>query len=261
MKGVRLRFDNHFDRSTHAAGEGIESFVNVVETERVRDERLHLQSPVGHERDGPFEIPHSFGLRAGDEQIPLDDLIELQRHRLVIDAVVANAPVLADNFQRLRRRVEELLADPARLAIGGWSWGGYVTLLAMGTRPDRWAAGIAGVPVGDYMGSYDDSAPALQAYDRSLVGGTVHERPEFVKERSPITYVDRVRAPVLVLVGEHDTRCVPAQVYSYVDALRAAGGAVELYSYDEGHSSYVVDEEVREWRTVLEFLLRHVPPS
>jgi len=153
------------------------------------------------------------------------------------------------------------VADPARMVIGGWSWGGYITLLALGTHPDRWVAGVAGVPVGDYLGSYDDSAPGLQAYDRTLVGGTVHERADFVRERSPITYVDRVEAPVLVLVGENDTRCVPSQVYSYVRALRAAGGEVELYSYGEGHSSYVVDEEVREWRTVLGFLLRRVPLS
>ncbi len=150
------------------------------------------------------------------------------------------------------------VADPARMVIGGWSWGGYITLLALGTRPDRWVAGVAGVPVGDYLASYDDSAPAIRAYDRSLVGGTVHEREDFVRERSPITYVDRVRAPVLVLVGEHDTRCVPGQVYAYVDALRAAGGTAELYSYEAGHSSYVVDEEVREWGTVLEFLRRTV---
>ncbi|HEX6230488.1 MAG TPA: prolyl oligopeptidase family serine peptidase [Actinomycetota bacterium] len=150
------------------------------------------------------------------------------------------------------------VADPNRVVIGGWSWGGYITLLALGTHPGRWVAGVAGVPVGDYMGSYDDSAPALQAYDRTLVGGTVHERADFVRERSPITYVDRVEAPVLVLVGENDTRCVPSQVYGYVRALRAAGGTVDLYSYEEGHSSFVLEEEVREWRTVLEFLLDRV---
>ena len=64
---------------------------------------------------------------------------------------------------------------------------------------------------------------------------------------------------MLALIGEHDTRCVPQQVYNYVDALRARGGEVEVYAYGEGHSSYIVDEEVREWRTVLEFLQRHVP--
>ena len=151
------------------------------------------------------------------------------------------------------------IADPERVVIGGWSWGGYITLLALGLHPDLFAAGVAGVPVGDYLDSYDDSAPSLQAYDRTLVGGVVHDIPEFVAERSPITYVKDVRAPVFVLVGEHDTRCVPSQVYRYVRALRKAGGDVELYSYGEGHSSYLVDEEVREWGAVLEFLRRRVP--
>jgi dienelactone hydrolase len=150
------------------------------------------------------------------------------------------------------------IADPERVVIGGWSWGGYITLLALGLHPDRFAAGVAGVPVGDYLDSYDDSAPSLQAYDRTLAGGVVHDIPEFIAERSPITYVKDVRAPVFVLVGEHDTRCVPSQVYRYVRALKKAGGDVELYSYEQGHSSYVVDEEVREWGAVLDFLRRRV---
>ena len=167
-------------------------------------------------------------------------------------------PEVEDVVAGLDDLVARGVADPDRVVIGGWSWGGYITLLALGLHPDRFAAGVAGVPVGDYMASYDDSAPSLQAYDRSLVGGVVHDVPELVAERSPITYVDRVRAPLLVLVGEHDTRCVPGQVYRYVDALREVGGDVELYSYGEGHSSYVVEEELREWRTVLEFLRRRV---
>ena len=150
------------------------------------------------------------------------------------------------------------IADPERVVIGGCPGGGYITLLALGMYPDRFVAGVAGVPVGDYLDSYDDSAPSLQAYDRSLAGGVVHDIPEFIAERSPITYVNDVRAPVFVLVGEHDSRCVPSQVYRYVRALRKAGGEVEVYSYPEGHSSYLVDEEVREWGAVLEFLRRRV---
>lgn len=177
------------------------------------------------------------------------------------DHIIGNIgfPEVEDVVAGLDDLVARGVADPERVVIGGWSWGGYITLLALGMHPDRWIAGVAGVPVGDYMASYDDSAPSLQAYDRSLIGGVVHDIPEFVAERSPITYVDRVKAPVLVLVGEHDSRCVPGQVYAYVEALRNAGGDVEVYSYDEGHSSYVVDEEVREWGTVLEFLKRRVP--
>jgi dipeptidyl aminopeptidase/acylaminoacyl peptidase len=176
------------------------------------------------------------------------------------DHIIGNIgfPEVADTVAGYDDLVRRGIADPSRSVIAGWSWGGYTTLLALGTYPDRFAAGVAGVPVGDYAGSYDDSAPALQAYDRTLVGGTVHELPEFVAERSPITYVGEVKVPVLVLVGENDTRCVPAQVYSYVDALKAAGGDVEVYSYGTGHSSYVVEEELRQWRAVADFLQRTV---
>ena len=158
--------------------------------------------------------------------------------------------------------LDDLLArgvvDRERVVIGGWSWGGYITLLAIGRFPDRFAAAVAGAPVADYLGTYDESAPSLQAWDRSLIGGVVHEKAEFVTERSPITYVERVRAPVLVLIAEHDTRCPPKQAHDYVDALRAAGGEAELYTYGEGHTSYVVDEEISEWRAVLEFLRRRI---
>jgi dienelactone hydrolase len=177
------------------------------------------------------------------------------------DHIIGNIgfPEVEDVVAGLDDLIARGIADPGRAVIGGWSWGGYITLLALGTRPDRFVAGVAGVPVGDYMGSYDDSAPSLQAYDRSLIGGIVHDIPEFVAERSPITYVDRVRAPVLVLVAENDSRCVPGQVYAYVDAMREAGGDLELYSYDQGHSSFIVDEELREWRAILDFLKRRVP--
>jgi len=176
------------------------------------------------------------------------------------DHIIGNIgfPEVEDTVAGLDDLVARGIADPTRAVIGGWSWGGYITLLALGTHPDRFSAGVAGVPVGDYMASYDDSAPSLQAYDRSLVGGVVHARPEFVRERSPITYVDRVEAPVLVLIGENDTRCVPGQAFNYVHALRRAGGDVEVYTYGEGHSSYVVEEELRQWRAVMDFLRRHI---
>ena len=73
-----------------------------------------------------------------------------------------------------------------------------------------------------------------------------------------MTYVDRVRGPLLVLIGENDTRCVPVRAYNYVNALRDAGGEVEVYAYSEGHSSYIVDEEIRRRTAVLEFLRRHI---
>ena len=168
-------------------------------------------------------------------------------------------PEVEDVVAGLDDLVARRVADPERVVVAGRSWGGYLTLLAAGLHPDRFMAGVAGVPVGDYADSYDDSAPSLQAYDRSLLGGTVHQVPELVAQRSPITYVDRVKIPILFLIGEHDSRCPPHQAMNYVQALRDHGGEAELYLYPTGHSPYVVEEEVREWRAVLDFLRRHVP--
>ena len=156
--------------------------------------------------------------------------------------------------------IDRGVADPERAVIGGWSWGGYNTLLSVGMFPDRWRAAIGGVPVGDYVACYDELSPDLQAYDRYLLGGkTPIEVPELMAERSPIVYAARVRTPTIVLAGRNDTRCPFDQAVTWVEAVRAAGGSVELYEYETGHVSYDVDEVVRQMRAILAFLARHVP--
>jgi len=176
------------------------------------------------------------------------------------DHIIRNIgfPEVEDTVAGLDDLIARGIADPDRAVVGGWSWGGYVTLMAMGLYPERWKAGVAGVPVGDYAKSYDGSAPSLQAYDRSLLGGVVHDIPDFVDKVSPITYVDRVTAPVMFLIGENDTRCTPDQAFSYVEAFKRNGGDATVYTYGTGHSSYVVDEETAQWRAVLDFVLKHV---
>jgi dipeptidyl aminopeptidase/acylaminoacyl peptidase len=49
------------------------------------------------------------------------------------------------------------LVDPERVSILGWSWGGFLTLMALGTEPDRWRSGAAMVPVADQLTSAEDS--------------------------------------------------------------------------------------------------------
>jgi dipeptidyl aminopeptidase/acylaminoacyl peptidase len=67
--------------------------------------------------------------------------------------------------------------------------------------------------------------------------------------------VDRVAAPVLVIAGDNDSRCPIQQVLNYVDALAARGGTVELYRFDAGHGSMVIEERVRQMRAELDFLV------
>ena len=177
------------------------------------------------------------------------------------DALIGNIgfPEIEDVLAGHDDLVRRGLSDPTRSVIAGWSWGGYITLLMHGTHPERFMAGIAGVPVGDYAAGYEDMSPLLQAYDRALLGGTPAEVPELMRERSPINYVDDVTAPILFLAGNHDSRCPIRQVLNYTDRLKARSHPHEQYIYDTGHSSFDIAERIRQRGIVLDFLARTVP--
>ncbi|MEV4975446.1 prolyl oligopeptidase family serine peptidase [Streptomyces scopuliridis] len=154
--------------------------------------------------------------------------------------------------------VDSGLADPAKLVLAGGSWGGYLTLLGLGTQPDAWSVGLAAVPVADYVTAYHDEMEALKAMDRTLLGGTPEEVPERFAASSPLTYVDAVRAPVYISAGVNDPRCPIRQVENYVDRLAARGAVHEVYRYDAGHGSLVVEERIKQVRLELEFAVKHL---
>ena len=150
------------------------------------------------------------------------------------------------------------IADADRVVLAGGSWGGFLTLLGLGVDPDAWSLGLAGVPVADYVAAYEDEMEGLKAFDRSLFGGSPDDVPEKYTDSSPITYVDRVRAPVLVLAGENDPRCPIRQIENYLARLADRAAPHEVYRFDAGHGSLVNDERVRQMRTELAFAARHL---
>lgn len=155
--------------------------------------------------------------------------------------------------------VETGLADPARLVLTGGSWGGYLTLLGLGTQPDAWAVGVAAVPVADYVTAYHDEMEALKAMDRTLFGGTPEEVPERWAASSPLTYVDQVRAPVYISAGINDPRCPIRQIDTYVTRLAERGATYEVYRYDAGHGSLVVEERIKQVAQEIRFAREHLP--
>jgi dipeptidyl aminopeptidase/acylaminoacyl peptidase len=114
------------------------------------------------------------------------------------------------------------------------------------------------VPVADYLAAYEDEMEGLKAFDRSLFGGSPEEVPDKYRDSSPLTYVDAVRAPVLILAGENDPRCPIRQIENYVRVLEERGVEHEVYRYDAGHGSLVDDEVVRQVRAELDFTARHL---
>lgn len=150
------------------------------------------------------------------------------------------------------------IADPSRLVLEGASWGGFLTLLGLGTQPADWSLGIAVVPVADYVTAYHDETESLRAFDRSVFGGSPEEVPERYRASSPVTHIEQVRAPVLVLAGENDPRCPIRQIDNYLARLEELGKDHEVYRFDAGHGSLVTEERIRHAEAELSFARRRL---
>jgi dipeptidyl aminopeptidase/acylaminoacyl peptidase len=114
------------------------------------------------------------------------------------------------------------------------------------------------VPIGDYIPAFEDEMEPLKRYDAALFGGTPTEVPEKYRVANPITYIDKVRAPMLLLVGQNDPRCPSRSVDVYVERLRQLGKPYEEYRYDAGHGSLVIDEQLKQIGMELDFVAKHL---
>ncbi len=141
--------------------------------------------------------------------------------------------------------VKHASADPKKIIATGWSWGGYVTLLALGKYPNLWAGGIAGTPIGDCVLQYEDETAYFQSTDRKRFGGTPKEVPDQYTKSSPITYATDYRSPLLIFYGKNDVRCPPRQIENFIRFLKEKGKAVHAYRYSAGHVGDFSDKKLR----------------
>lgn len=146
-------------------------------------------------------------------------------------------PELEDIEAALAFLASRGLGDPRSTFISGASYGGHLTLLALGRLPDRFAGGLAVVAMADWTTAFAAMNPALQAAWRGFIGGTPETEPEKFARYSAISFVDKVRAPAWLWQGEFDSRTPAAQAQRYHDALKAAGGDVVIEWFPGGHTA------------------------
>ena len=139
--------------------------------------------------------------------------------------------------------VSEGIAKPDAILLTGWSYGGYLTLLGLGRRPDLWAGGMAGIAIADWITMYEDEAEGLRGYQRALFGGSPAEKPEQHRISSPITYAADVRAPVLVIQGRHDTRTPAHQLEVYEQRMKSLDKDITVHWFETGHAGAFSDVE------------------
>ncbi|MEY4898634.1 MAG: hypothetical protein RL294_445 [Actinomycetota bacterium] len=129
----------------------------------------------------------------------------------------------------------EGIASTESIFITGASYGGFLTLLALGKLPNRIAGGLAHVAQADWVAAYPQMNPALQTAWRGFVGSDPEIDPIPWQVASPISYVEHVRAPAWLNQGAFDTRTPPEQAQRYADSLREKGGDVVLDWFQGGH--------------------------
>ncbi|HEX4785942.1 MAG TPA: S9 family peptidase [Candidatus Sulfotelmatobacter sp.] len=151
--------------------------------------------------------------------------------------------------------------DPKKIAVMGGSYGGYLSMMAVAKAPDVWAAGVPIVPFVNWFTEIENEDPVLQQSDLATMGDPAKNKALY-EDRSPINFIDQIKAPLLLLAGGHDPRCPKSESQQVVDAITKRGGTVDYKVYEnEGHGFARVENQIDAYKRVADFLLAHVVPA
>lgn len=148
--------------------------------------------------------------------------------------------------------------DAERLGLFGGSFGGFATLSCVSRLPECWRAAVDIVGPSNLVTLAKSAPPTGHRYVAAAIGDPKTEA-DFLMERSSITYVDRIAAPLFVIQGANDPRVVQAESNQIVERLRARGTPVRYDVYeDEGHGLTKRANELAAIRDASAFLAEHL---
>jgi pimeloyl-ACP methyl ester carboxylesterase len=150
--------------------------------------------------------------------------------------------------------------DTSRTGVMGRSYGGYMTLTLIGRHPELWSAAV------DMFGPYNlitsvERAPETWKPMFYQVLGHPEKDRDFLLERSPYTYINNIRCPLLVMQGANDPRVIERESRDVVEQLRAAGKTADYIVFeDEGHDVIKYANKVRCYNAIVDFFKTHLRP-
>ncbi|MWV43725.1 alpha/beta fold hydrolase [Paenibacillus sp. HJL G12] len=151
---------------------------------------------------------------------------------------------------------EQGISSRDRLFVLGGSYGGYMTLLLAGRNPEYFKAAIDIVGVSNLFTFYNSVPEHWKPIMKQWLGDPEQDRERFIKD-TPITYLDNMVNPMLIIQGANDPRVVKAESDQIVEALRAKGRDVEYIVFDdEGHGITKKANEKIAYARMVEFLNR-----
>ena len=165
--------------------------------------------------------------------------------------------VTADGIDRLRQAIAQGIADPHRIAIAGWSFGGYSALMGLVREPDLYRCGIDLAGVTDWK--------AIIKYDLDISKDDKEEMADLIGDPekdaldldaiSPVTQADKIKAPLLMVYSKDDKVVPYEQARLMRDAMEKAHKPFELVTkVNEGHGFYTHDHRLELYKKIDQFL-------
>ena len=145
--------------------------------------------------------------------------------------------------------------DPARIGMLGYSMGGYMTMLALTTRPALFAAGVSVFGLGEIVGDPQRSSRNYVWH----IGGTEAEKPEAYRMASPVTHVPQMRAPLLIVHSDGDPIEPVTKVHNFTQAMDAHQKQYDVRIYtNEAHGLRQLEHQLDSYERVMGFLEKHL---
>ena len=134
------------------------------------------------------------------------------------------------------------IADPNKVAIMGYSYGGFMTYLATVKHPDLWRCGVAGAGITDWVEMYELSDALFRKFMEMLFAG----RRDLWKDRSAVNYISNLKAPLCIIHPQNDTRTPLKPILEYCMKLLELGKGFELHVVpDMGHIIIRLDDAIK----------------
>jgi len=166
-----------------------------------------------------------------------------------------------DVVDGVRWAVDQGYADPTRVAIYGGSYGGYAALVGATFTPDQFRCAVDIVGPSNLITFIETIPPYWSTFLSMLKEriGDPETEPDFLKSRSPLTFVDRIRIPLLIAQGANDPRVKQAESEQIVAALAAKGIPHEYLLFpDEGHGFAKPENRLKFYAAAERFLATHL---
>ena len=153
------------------------------------------------------------------------------------------------------------VADSKRIGIMGGSYGGYMVMAGLTEYPDMFAAGANLFGVVNFESFFKNTQPWMAAISK-IEYGDPDKEAEMLRQLSPLTRIDRVKAPTIVLHGANDTNVPLIEAEQVVENLKKRSVPVEYVLFpDEGHGWRKTPNRIRSAVSIVKFFEKHLKGS